>query len=228
MNDSPHPAPDSAGMPIPLRTLYELLRAELGEIDPWPAESDLEYVCGAVLVQNTTWGSALRSLDALRDATAFDADRMLSLDEACLIDLIRPSGFMKAKARALRAYATWLTGPEGRVAPALGDDALRAELMKLPGFGPETTDVVALMVYDRPRFIFDAYARRLLRQAGYEVGRDYEQTRRAHEAAVADSGLDVGQLKDFHGLIITAGQRARAVGGWQTYGPVIGVGLMNR
>ena len=42
---------------------------------------------------------------------------MLSLDEACLIDLIRPSGFMKAKARALRAYATWLTGPEGRVAP---------------------------------------------------------------------------------------------------------------
>ena len=28
MNDSPHPAPDSAGMPIPLRTLYELLRAE--------------------------------------------------------------------------------------------------------------------------------------------------------------------------------------------------------
>ena len=163
MNDSPHPAPDSAGMPIPLRTLYELLRAELGEIDPWPAESDLEYVCGAVLVQNTTWGSALRSLDALRDATAFDADRMLSLDEAHLIDLIRPSGFMTAKARALRAYATWLTAPEGRAAPALGDDALRAELMKLPGFGPETADVVALMVYDRPRFIFDAYARRLLR-----------------------------------------------------------------
>ena len=179
MNDSPHPAPDSAGMPIPLRTLYELLRTELGGIDPWPAESDLEYVCGAVLVQNTTWGSALRSLDALRDATAFDADRMLSLDEACLIDLIRPSGFMKAKARALRAYATWLTGPEGRVAPALGDDALRAELMKLPGFGPETTDVVALMVYDRPRFIFDAYARRLLRQAGHDEGRGYETSQRA-------------------------------------------------
>ena len=61
-------------MPIPLRPLYELLRAELGEIDPWPAESDLEYVCGAVLVQNTTWGSALRSLEALREVTAFEAD----------------------------------------------------------------------------------------------------------------------------------------------------------
>ena len=42
------------------------------------------------------------------------------------------------------------------------------------------------------------------------------------------SGLGIDRHKDFHGLIITAGQRARAVGGWQTYGPVIGVGLMNR
>ena len=228
MNDFPPFAQISPDTPIPMRTLYELLRAELGEIEPWSAESGLEYVCGAVLVQNTAWGSVLRSLDALREATAFDADRMLSLDEARLIDLIRPSGFMRAKARALRAYATWLTGPEGRAAPALDDDALRAELMRLPGFGPETADVVALMVYDRPRFIFDAYARRLLRQAGYEVGRGYEDARRAHEAAVAGSGLDIDRLKDFHGLIITAGQRARAAGGWAAYGPTIGVGPMSR
>ena len=97
-----------------------------------------------------------------------------------------------------------------------------------PGFGPETTDVVALMVYGRPRFIFDAYARRLLRQAGHDVGRGYETSRRAHEEAVVASGLDVDQLKDFHGLIITAGQRARAAGGWAVYGPTIGVGSMNR
>ena len=95
--------------------------------------------------------------------------------------------------------------------------------MKLPGFGPETVDIVALMVYDRLRFIFDAYAR-LLRQAGHDVGRGYEASRRADEAAVVASGLDVGQLKDFHG----AGQRARAAGEWAVYGPTIGVGSMNR
>ncbi len=211
-----------------MRTLYELLRAELGEIEVWPAESDLEYVCGAVLVQNTAWGNVQRSLDALRQATAFEADRLLALDETDLIDLIRPSGFMKSKARALRAYATWSGGPKGGTAAALDDGALRAELMRLPGFGPETADVVALMVYDRPRFIFDAYARRLLRQAGYAVGRDYEAARRAHEPAVSDSGLDVPQLKDFHGLVIAAGQRARAAGGWQTYGPTIGIGAADR
>ena len=99
--------------------------------------------------------------------------------------------------------------------------------MKLPGFGPETADVVALMVYDRPGFIFDVSAR-LLRQSGHDVGRGYEASRRAHEAAVVASRLDVGQPKNFHGLIITAGQRARAAGGWAVYGPTIGVGSMNR
>lgn len=227
MNDSPLPYRISSG-PIPLRTLYELLRAEFGEIEPWPADSDLEYVCGAVLVQNTAWGNVQRCLDALRQVTAFEPDRLLALDEADLIDLIRPSGFMRSKARALRAYATWSSGPEGGTAAALDDETLRAELMRLPGFGPETADVVALMVYERPRFIFDAYARRLLRQAGYAVGRGYETARRAHEPAVSGSGLDVSQLKDFHGLVIAAGQRARAAGGWQTYGPTIGIETADR
>ncbi|WP_167146024.1 base excision DNA repair protein [Actinomyces sp. ZJ308] len=226
MNASPPlPGQISSDTPIPVRTLYELLRAELGEVKPWPASSELEYVCGAVLVQNTAWGNVQRSLEALRQATAFETDRLLALDEAGLIDLIRPSGFMKAKARALRAYATWSCAAEGATASALDDEALRSALLGLPGFGPETADVVALMAYDRPRFIFDAYARRLLRQAGYAVGRGYEAARRAHEPAVARSGLNVSQLKDFHGLIIAAGQRARAAGGWETYGPTIGVGV---
>ena len=69
------------------------------------------------------------------------------------------------------------------------------------------------MVYDRPRFIFDAYARRLFRQAGHDVGRGYEASRRADEAAVVASGLDVGQLKDFHGLIINR-RSTRSCSGW--------------
>ncbi|ERH24326.1 hypothetical protein HMPREF1979_01333 [Actinomyces johnsonii F0542] len=85
--------------------------------------------------------------------------------------------------------------------------------MRLPGFGPERADLVALMVYDCPRFIFHAYARRLLRQAGYEMGRGYEDARRTHEAAMTGSGLGIDRHKDFHGLIIAACQRARAAGG---------------
>ena len=210
--------------PIPLRDLYELLRDEFGQVEMWPAQSGTEYVCGAVLVQNTAWGSVQRALEDLRRAIAFDPARLLALDEADLIDLIRPCGFMRAKARALRAYASWVLSPAGTAAPGLDDAALRQALLALPGFGPETADVVALMAYDRPRFIFDAYGRRLLRQAGYEVGRRYEDARRAHEAAVKAAGFDTVELTDLHGLMILAGQHARAAGGWEAYGPTIGIG----
>ena len=217
--------PEPAG-PMPLRDLYELLKDELGEVEMWSAESAMEYVCGAVLVQNTAWGNVQRTLEDLRRSTSFDPARLLALDEAELIALIRPCGFMTSKARALRAYASWALGPAGAAAPGLDDIALREALLALPGFGPETADVVALMAYDRPRFIFDAYGRRLLRQAGYEVGRRYEDARRAHEAAAQAGGFDAVELKDFHGLIILAGQRARAAGGWEVYGPTIGIAVV--
>lgn len=211
--------------PMPLRDLYELLKDELGEVEMWSAGSAMEYVCGAVLVQNTAWGNVQRTLEDLRRATSFDPARLLALDEAELIALIRPCGFMTSKARALRAYASWALGPAGAAAPGLDDAALREALLELPGFGPETADVVALMAYGRPRFIFDAYGRRLLRQAGYEVGRRYEDARRAHEAAAQAGGFDAAELKDFHGLIILAGQRARAAGGWEVYGPTVGIAV---
>lgn len=218
------PAGGPGAGPIPLRDLYKLLRDEFGQVQMWPARSGTEYVCGAVLVQNTVWGSVQRVLEDLRRATAFDPARLLALDEAELIALIRPCGFMRAKACALRTYASWVLSPAGTAAPGLDDAALRQVLLALPGFGPETADVVALMAYDRPRFVFDAYGRRLLRQAGYEVGRRYEDARRAHEAAVEAAGFDVAELKDLHGLIILASQHARAAGGWEAYGPTIGIG----
>ena len=49
---------------------------------------------------------------------------------------------------------------------------------------------------------------------------------RAHEAAAHAGGFDAAELKDFHGLIILAGQRARAAGGWELYGPTIGISVV--
>ena len=215
----------SGTRPIPLREVLRLLDAGLGRVEPWTARSDLEYVCGAILVQNTAWTNVRRALAALHGATAFDPRRLLALDEEDLTALVRPAGFMRAKSRALRAYARWSLGDDGRAARGLGDDALREALLALPGIGPETADVVALMVYRRPRFIFDAYGRRLLRQAGYAVERDwgYERARRALEPAVARAGLSTPDPVRFHELILEAGRRARAAGGWKSYGPTVGI-----
>ena len=174
-------------------------------------------------MQNTAWTNVERALALLREATDFEAGKLLHLTDAELTALIRPAGFMRAKSRSLRAFAAWMLSADGKAAVELDDDALRAALLSLPGIGPESADVAALMVYGRRRFIFDAYGRRLLRQAGYAVGHDYETTRKALEARIDAEGLSHAELVDLHGLIIEAGKRARAAGGWEAYGPMIGI-----
>lgn len=209
--------------PLPVRELLQILRTALGETPSWSAQTPFEYVCGIVLVQNTAWTNVERALAPLREATGFEAEQLLRLTDAELSALIRPAGFMRSKSRSLRAFATWMLSAEGGAAVELDDGSLRTALLSLPGIGPESADVTALMVYGRRRFIFDAYGRRLLRQAGYAVGRDYETTRRALEADIDAEGLSHGELVDLHSLIIEAGKRARAAGGWEVYGPMIGV-----
>lgn len=215
------PAPGStaeAGGPRPsFRDLLAALRRELGEASHWPAQSGFEIMTGAVLVQHTSWRGVQRSLEHLRRAGALDPAVLLSMDEATLAGLIRPSGFMTGKARSLRALAAWLTSGPGRSATTLDDDALRARLLALPGVGPETADVISLYVYHRPRFIWDAYARRMLSAVGYPVGRDYEGTRRLLEPVVAGEGLSAAEHQELHWLVVTAGPSARARGGWGAY-----------
>ena len=50
---------------IDIRRLYQIMVAHCGEQN-WPAESKPEIVLGAILVQNTSWESAQKSLDQLR------------------------------------------------------------------------------------------------------------------------------------------------------------------
>lgn len=89
---------------IDIRKLYQTMVAHCGEQN-WPAESKPEIVLGAILVQNTSWESAQKSLDQLKEATAFDPQRILQLDDP-LQTLIRPSGFYRNKLKAIRAVFT--------------------------------------------------------------------------------------------------------------------------
>jgi len=212
--------------PLRLRRLLEVLRAELGPGARWPADSGFEIMVGAVLVQNTAWGNVLRSLEHLRAAGALEPTALLALPlegEGSLSRLIRPSGFMTGKSATLRAVATWLTTGPGRGADSLDDDALRSSLMGLRGIGAESADVISLYVYDRPRFIWDTYARRMLGALGAPVGRDYESTRRLLEEAVNAESLSAAEHQELHWLVLEAGKAARRAGGWPVYAQRLGL-----
>lgn len=51
------------------KTLYQLLYDHMGPQGWWPAESKIEVMLGAILVQNTNWRNAAYAIESLKQAT---------------------------------------------------------------------------------------------------------------------------------------------------------------
>ncbi|WP_225431726.1 endonuclease III domain-containing protein [Bifidobacterium platyrrhinorum] len=226
-----------------IERLYAVMERELGPTDWWPAETLFEIMVGAVLTQNTAWGNVDRSLAALKAAGMLEPHAIAATgpiaadsesaspsgaatNSPALEDLIRPSGFYRNKARALRSLSRWYIdrcGADPAGVADVPDDALRAELLSLFGVGGETADDLMLYVFSRRTFVADTYARRLFAFLGFAVPAGYPAFHKAFAPAVLASGLDVAQLQEFHGLIDEFGkayrdERAKAgsfLAGWR-------------
>lgn len=189
------------------REVFDQLRERFTAQDWWPADGPFEIVIGTVLTQNTAWGNVERALANLKAPTAFDPHKILAMPIADLMTAIRPAGSYVRKAQTIRDLAVWYV-QNAVSAQSIATDSLRADLLKIKGVGPESADVILLYVFERPRFIFDTYARRMLAGLGWSVGHDYESTRLLHEAAIRADGFRTAELALFHALIVTAGKHA--------------------
>lgn len=195
--------------PLPRATsLFHHLNSRIDPGRWWPADTRFEIIVGAILTQNTAWVGVERSLTALRSSGLLDPAALAGADPAALRDLIRPSGTMNRKADALLAAANWWR--LDREFAGLPANELRRRLLELPSIGPETADVIGLYVYSHPLFIYDAYARRMLRALGAPATSSYEAARAAHPDLA--SGLTLKQARQFHGLIVEAGKIAHERG----------------
>ena len=169
-----------------LLRLYTALGARYGPQDWWPARSRFEVAVGAVLTQHTAWTGVARAIGNLRAARRLGPRPLRQLSLPRLGRLIRPAGTWRLKARRLRALAVFfLERAGGRLDRLRGAplEALRTELLAVPGIGPETADAILLYALDRPVFVADAYTRRVLSRhrmvpadIGYEALRRYLET----------------------------------------------------
>ncbi|MCU9995621.1 deoxyribonuclease [Mobiluncus mulieris] len=206
--------------PLSFRELFELLTAQ-GEAGIWwPGETRFEIALGAVLTQNTAWTNVERALGNLREAGLLHPQGILAVDEAHLGELVRPCGYWRTKTTYVKTLTAWFAVHDSR-AQGLPTDDLRAELLTLRGIGAETADDLLLYVYNRPMFIYDLYARRLLGAAGFGDFQTYERARVALDSRVASCNFSVTELATFHGLIVDAGKIARSLGGWNQAWPLL-------
>ena len=160
-----------AERPLGAMALYEALLRAYGE-PRWWSEDAYTVLFQAVLVQNTAWGNVEKTCAATGGRIKPEVIGELSTEE--LEALIRPCGFCRGKARAIRALTAWFGkyGFERQNAAGVSTEELREELLAIRGVGAETADVILVYAFFRPSFIVDAYTRRLLKRLGHDLADD--------------------------------------------------------
>ncbi len=199
--------------------MYDRLVALWGPQQWWPAQSAFEVVIGAYLTQNTAWTSVERSIANLRAGGILSFEGLCAIPEDELRQLIRPSGFMLRKAHALKAFVAFLDAQHGgrmeSLARAASADALavRAQLLALPGVGPETADAILLYALHVPAMVVDEYLRRIVTRHGLlqEKARYLEIQALAEKAFLPDASSQstrelARHYNEFHALMVQIGK----------------------
>ena len=189
-----------------LRTVRDRLAAAYGPQDWWPAREPFEMMAGALLTQRTTWRNAERAIASLRREGVLSPEALALVPVSRLEALVRTAGTFRTKAVRLRTLARWYVDAGGRDALAARSTAsLRAELLALPGIGPETADDILVYAFARPVFVVDAYARRILSRYGCAEGD--EPYDRLSASVVRAIGADAARLGELHALLVEHGKR---------------------
>ena len=187
------------------RTLYQTLYTHMGPQGWWPAQSSIEIIIGAILVQNTNWKNAARAIEQLKAATHLQPEALLQLTDEQLQTLIKPSGFYKNKARTLQTVLSWLNtfNFDYQAIKVHYEQDLRAALLKLKGIGEETADVLLVYVFAEVQFIPDSYTRRIYHKLGYTHTTNYRQFK---QHMTLPSDFKVQDANEFHALLDNFGK----------------------
>lgn len=186
-----------------LAEVYHLLFRQYGPQGWWPGETPFEVCVGAILTQNTNWRNVEKAIVNLKALGPLTPAALLGLPLPKLSEAIRPSGYYTVKGRRLMAFVEWFVARyngELEGMRAEGMEHLRAELLGVPGVGPETADSILLYAVGKPTFVVDAYTRRLLGRLGFMAeDSGYEAVRRLFMEHLP---ADVLLFNEYHALIV--------------------------
>lgn len=199
-----------------LQAVLNRLYARFGPRYWWPAVGTpepvkappFEMIVGAILVQNIAWANVERALLSLRAAGLLEPAALHAAPPEAIEPLIRPTGYFRQKTKKLKAFCEYLyQGYRGDLGALLARPLpeLRAELLSLPGIGPETCDCILNYAAGYPAMAMDTYTRRIFSRLGaFDPAISYAQMSAFFHAHLpADPAL----LGEYHAQIDTLGHR---------------------
>jgi len=188
---------------------YERLRPltlDPGEFVVSRATTLFEVLVATVLSQNTSDRLAIRALENLRRLAGHPVtpEAVLRTSPSQLLEAVKPAGMQRQRAERLRAIAEALARAPGLLdrLKGMGVEEARRALMRLPGVGPKTADVV-LMVAGKATFPVDTHISRVMpRLLGLERA-SYEEMRTMAVEALREPD----RLRELHMKLILVGRR---------------------
>jgi endonuclease-3 related protein len=173
-----------------IRRILRTLEAAMGRQHWWPAGSAFEVVVGAYLTQNTAWTNVEQAIGNLRGGGVLSVSEIRNTPLEELEQLVRPAGYFRQKASRLKRFVAHLDVRYGGSLEAMFDrptEALREELLGLPGIGQETADSILLYAASREVFVVDTYTRRIFERHGLaNMDTKYEEIRLGVQKALSE------------------------------------------
>lgn len=169
----------------------------------WPQHGTFEVVIGAILTQNTQWTRVTVSLSNLVQADVLTLEALSIIDPETLMELIRPSGLIKAKAKNIILLCQAILERFGSF-ETFTHEVTREWLLRQRGIGPETADSILCYACECSVMVVDSYTARLLRAFGYEF-ENYSDLQEWCERGVrehCDDAILQRTFAHFHGMIV--------------------------
>ncbi|OYT40209.1 MAG: Fe-S cluster assembly protein HesB [Desulfurococcales archaeon ex4484_58] len=177
--------------PIVLKRIGEYLERVYGEIDlsefiaPRIRKRELfEFIVGVMLSQNTSDRNAIKAYENLKKILGdITPEKILSSNFDEIVEAIRVAGMYRQRASRIIELARLFSKP-GFVEKIVNNitnssvEEAREILLKLPGVGAKTADVILIMYFNKPTFPVDTHITRITKRLGYLERYDYESIRR--------------------------------------------------
>jgi len=164
-----------------------------------------KVIIGAILTQRTNWRNVELAIKNLNQAKINSLQDIFRRGPKKIENLIKPSGFYKAKAQYLFNLAKFIIKNYGSLEKMKKEktEKLKEELLQLKGIGPETADSILLYALDKPIFVIDEYTRRLVKKRKLAKNLSYNFLQKLFEKNLRK---DFKLYQDFHALIVIDGK----------------------
>lgn len=183
--------PMNSSKPFSASRYYRALDRRYGPQHWWPARTPFEVAVGAVLVQNTAWTNVEKAIAELRRRRLLTPAKLHAAPVGLVARAVRSSGTYRVKARRLKALVAWWVNRDG-------------PLEDVHGIGPETADSIRLYAFGEPRFVIDAYTRRVLSRHGVaSADAPYAELQRLFESSLP---RDARLFSELHALLVRVGK----------------------